>query len=210
MKNAAEITSKVYGYFNMHHASEFNKIGNKYIGMGYASTDFIKYFRNVEYWIFTAAEWYVAAFQTNGLSYLDIGCGMGWLAFVVKVMGYSSMLADTPTTGKWGYSSIGYLEGLKALGLERNYEFYVTKNELMPVEGMYDVITATGVAFHCHWSEDDWRFFIADAKSHLKKGGLIFLQVNSDGKIGCGYDSLKNITDEIKAEWQGVKICLIR
>lgn len=92
-----------------------------------------------------------------------------------------------------GTASEAYLQCIKLLGMYRTYEFSVMKREKLPIpeEKIYDVITASGVAFHPDWNPLDWDFFINDCFSHLSYGGVLFMQVNNTGPAEKGYDGLQ-------------------
>lgn len=48
-----------------------------------------------------------------------------------------------------------------------------------------DLITAFWICFNRHrqpdgWGVSEWRFFVGDALSHLREGGLLHLELNED------------------------------
>lgn len=197
---------EVLDYYERNHRAALEQAEQKYVNRGFDSHSFVKYFMAVPQ-IREKVTWAVEYLDLdrpfyptapNGaeqkLSVLDIGTGMGWLPYVAKYFGHRVILTDLPLT--YGESIEGYDDGLKALGLVRAHEFPVRRQTRLPInEGdKFDLITATGIAWHKNWAPEDWVFFLSDLYFHcLYKAGRIFLQLNDTGKVAGGFQALKTL-----------------
>ena len=109
---------------------------------------------------------------------LDIGCGGGFFLFVAQVFGHHGLGLDV------GGIPI-FNDLVDFLGINR-FEYKITNFEALPAFGRkFDLITAFATAFHggredsWRWGEQEWGFFLADLKRHLKPGGRIFFDLNA-------------------------------
>lgn len=132
----------------------------------------------------------------------DIGCGAGFFSYVLRSMGHIVEMSDVGD----GLASEIYSKCMETLGLERAFRFAVFKRAPLPIpnSNRYDLISATGVAFHENWNALDWEFFIEDALMFLRELGRLFLHVNDTGKAEKGFNGLKTYTafSSYKFEWK--------
>lgn len=118
---------------------------------------------------------------------LDIGCGPGYFLAAARAFGHDCHGVDAPPNILNDVERRVYAELLLALGcstlvspllIERYVPMTVAFGDL-------DLITAFWICFNRHrqsdeWGVSEWRFFIADALSHLREGGLLHLELNSN------------------------------
>lgn len=122
-----------------------------------------------------------------GLYTLDIGTGAGWFPYILKYLGHNVEMSDIPD----GASSEAYERNINILGMKKTHSFYVRKAQPLPEAitlNKYDLISATGVAFHEKWDKWNWLFFITGCMDIINPDGRLFLQINNTGKAEEGYE----------------------
>jgi SAM-dependent methyltransferase len=187
---------------------EFFLLKKKYQKMGLNPRGFVKFFDEKAQ--FEQKQSWIDILELNRIPkcrLFDIGSGAGFFPFLVKQIGHTVKISDVPSSV--AASLIAYEECIEALGMKKDFSFAVEKQKKLPNIGKYDIISATGVAFHENWEPSDWEFFIKDCFSHLRKNGTLFLHVNNTGKGKEGYDSLKSL--KVKSGfWYDEHILIIR
>ena len=108
---------------------------------------------------------------------LDIGCGGGFLLFILEQLGHRGLGLDTDEFPLFG-------ELTQLLGVSRKI-WAVRAFEPLPDLGRkFDWITAFSPAFQgihtqdWRWGAPEWQFFLDDLARHLKPGGRIFFGLN--------------------------------
>ncbi|MGA3052952.1 MAG: methyltransferase domain-containing protein [Candidatus Korobacteraceae bacterium] len=130
--------------------------------------------------------------KTSPLRMLDIGCGPGYFLAAARACGHECYGIDAPPSILSDVEKRVYSELLGALGCDAQVsplliERYVAMN--LPQRDL-DLITAFWICFnrHCQpdeWGVAEWRFFVADALSHLREGGTLHLELNvNPGRYG--------------------------
>jgi SAM-dependent methyltransferase len=121
------------------------------------------------------------------LRILDIGCGPGYFLAAARACGHDCHGVDAPPNILTDVERRVYAELLGALGcsalvspllIERYVPMTVAHLDL-------DLITAFWICFNRHhqpdeWRVSEWRFFVEDALSHLREGGLLHLELNAN------------------------------
>ncbi len=190
-------------------------LGEKYRALGFGGNSFVKYF-SVRPQIQEKMEFAVDILHLHTgkpLRVLDIGAGAGWFAYVMRYFGHDVDLTDLPE--EYGISIEAYNENLAVLGFKKKWAFKVTRLTPIPYEiGKYDLITATGAAFHKYWTEQDWHFFLDDLTlKHLNHGGCVFFHINSGGTCASAYQAIINDNTYRNKEhirgWTVIEPCVI-
>ena len=116
-----------------------------------------------------------AGVQFAGARALDIGCGTGYFAEVLRSRGVLNYLgvdiADT------------LFDGLRKQLPE--YRFQKLDVSTLPLEGSYDLIIAMDVLQHIT-DDAKFRYAIANMQSHLAPGGVIVISTNLAGRGSTG------------------------
>ena len=144
-------------------------------------------YADYRYWIPFNAE-RVAALGLHGampLRILDIGCGPGYFLSAARACGHSVNGVDIPSEMMTVVEQRAYGELLAAQSLtDRVSPLLVNPFEPLPLEtGGYDLITAFWICFNRHrqpqeWGAREWSFFLDDARSRLRSGGTLHLELN--------------------------------
>lgn len=117
------------------------------------------------------------------LSVLDIGCGAGWLEYVLQWHGHSVYGIDVEHDILDRISQI--------IGTSRHINPIVA-NEKMDVKGPYDIIISKGAFFDRGerldgggyswvWAVDDYVFFLEDVYRNLAVNGRFYFSLNGAG-----------------------------
>lgn len=195
-------------YYNIRNLipNRFYKVKEKYREQYGLDRGFSKYFKESNE-IKQKLGWARMLGLDNGIKckVLELGCGAGFFAFVMSYFGHMVFISDVED----GRASCAYKECLEALDMLKDFEIRINRQVRLPmIVGKYDLITATGIAFHEDWTESDWSFFLNDLRTHLKEDGRIFLNVNRSGKAAVGYKALKDLIND-ESKWiEGVNIIL--
>jgi SAM-dependent methyltransferase len=161
-------------------------------------------------WIpFNVARIGALAFQKSPpLRILDIGCGPGYFMAAANACGHDSYGLDAPASIMSDVESTVYSELLAALSCDRRVSPVLIERFVpMPVPLRdLDVITAFWICFNRHrqpdeWGVREWQFFVGDAMSHLRDGGVLHLELNSNPER---YHSLQWFDQETLQFFQSV------
>jgi SAM-dependent methyltransferase len=124
--------------------------------------------------------------DSDPLRILDIGCGPGYFLAAARACGHDVYGVDAPAEVMSGTEKRVYSELLAALSLtSRVSPLLVERFVPMSIQRRdLDLITAFWICFNCHrrqdeWSAAEWRFFVEDALTHLRGGGVLHLELNS-------------------------------
>lgn len=119
------------------------------------------------------------------LRLLDIGCGPGYFLAAARGCGHEVHGIDAPASVLSGVENQVYSELLASLGLSGCVSPLLIERYVPITSALRDLdyITAFWICFNRHrqadeWGPDEWRFFVADALSHLRPGGVLHLELN--------------------------------
>lgn len=123
------------------------------------------------------------------LSILDIGCGPGYFLAAASACGHEVYGIDAPVSVLTGVEERVYSVMLKALGCDDRVSPLLIERFVpmaLPQRDL-DLITAFWICFNRHdqpdeWQAAEWRFFVQDAMSYLREGGVLHLELNSNAK----------------------------
>lgn len=118
---------------------------------------------------------------------LDIGCGPGYFLAAGLLCGHDCYGIDAPDTVLTQTEARVYSELLAALGCAERVSPLLIERFVpmqLPADGL-DLITAYWICFNRHrqpdeWGAKEWRFFVDDALSHLRPGGVLHLELNAN------------------------------
>jgi SAM-dependent methyltransferase len=120
------------------------------------------------------------------LRILDIGCGPGYFLATARACGHDVHGVDAPETVLSAVEKRVYSEMLAALSLSpRVSPLLVERFVPMPATHRdLDLITAFWICFNRHrqkdeWGAAEWRFFVDNALSQLRAGGVLHLELNA-------------------------------
>lgn len=140
------------------------------------------------YWIpFNVARIGALSLHTSiPLRILDIGCGPGYFLAAAAECGHQCYGVDAPANVLSEVENRVYSETRAALACDR-YVSPLLIERFVPMSLPHrelDAITAFWICFNRHrqpdeWGVLEWRFFVDDAMSHLRMGGLLYLELNS-------------------------------
>jgi SAM-dependent methyltransferase len=127
--------------------------------------------------------------EAQPLRLLDIGCGPGYFLAAARACGHDVYGVDIPRDLMTPVERRVYSELLGAMSLTKQVSPLLVER-FVPMQlpyGDLDLITAFWVCFNCHrradeWGAAEWRFFIDDALTHLRKGGVLHLELNENGR----------------------------
>jgi SAM-dependent methyltransferase len=125
--------------------------------------------------------------NSKPLRLLDIGCGPGYFLAAAKACGHEGYGIDAPARVLTDIETRVYSEMLAALAcadrvapllIERYVPMALPQRDL-------DLITAFWICFNRHqqpdeWGVAEWQFFVQDAMTHLRPGGVLYLELNSN------------------------------
>jgi SAM-dependent methyltransferase len=119
------------------------------------------------------------------LRILDVGCGPGYFLAAARACEHDCYGVDAPATILTEVERRVYSEMLAALSLGQRVSPLLVERftpMTLPWSG-FDLITAFWICFNCHrradeWGRKEWEFFIEDARSHLREGGILHLELN--------------------------------
>jgi SAM-dependent methyltransferase len=121
------------------------------------------------------------------LRILDIGCGPGYFLAAALACGHDCYGIDAPATILSPIEGRVYSEMLAALSCSNRVSPLLIER-FVPMAlpaGDLDLITAFWICFNRHqqadeWGTTEWQFFVQDAMSHLRDGGVLHLELNSN------------------------------
>ena len=121
------------------------------------------------------------------LRILDIGCGPGYFLAGALLCGHECFGIDAPASVLTEVEAHVYSEMLAALSCEQRVAPLLIERFMpMPLRlGELDLITAYWICFNRHrqrdeWNISEWQFFVGDALSHLRLGGVLHLELNAN------------------------------
>lgn len=125
--------------------------------------------------------------QSQPLRILDIGCGPGYFLAAASACGHECYGIDAPATVMTTTEQRVYSEMLGALSLRDRVSPLLIerfKPMTLPVRDL-DLITAFWICFNRHeqpdeWGVAEWQFFVQDAMTYLRDGGVLHLELNSN------------------------------
>jgi SAM-dependent methyltransferase len=129
----------------------------------------------------------LALHRSPPLRILDIGCGPGYFLAAALACGHGCYGIDAPATVLTEVEARVYGEMLAALSCaDRVSPLLIERFRPMslPVSN-FNLITAFWICFNRHqqpdeWGAAEWQFFVDDALSHLREGGVLHLELNSN------------------------------
>jgi SAM-dependent methyltransferase len=118
---------------------------------------------------------------------LDIGCGPGYFMASALACGHDVYGIDTPESILTKIESRVYSEMLAALAIDKRVSPLLIERFVpmaLPASDL-DLITAYWICFNRHrqpdeWSVSEWKSWIDDARSHLRPGGMLHLELNEN------------------------------
>jgi SAM-dependent methyltransferase len=118
---------------------------------------------------------------------LDIGCGPGYFLAGALACGHDVYGIDAPAAIMTGVEARVYSEMLAALAIADRVSPLLIERFVpmaLPLRDL-DLITAFWICFNRHaqpdeWSAAEWQFFVQDVLSHLREGGILHLELNSN------------------------------
>jgi SAM-dependent methyltransferase len=125
--------------------------------------------------------------NSKRLRILDIGCGPGYFLAAAMACGHDCYGIDAPESILSKVEARVYGEMLASLSIEKRVSPLLIERYLpmaLPVTDL-DLITAYWICFNRHrqpeeWGVAEWRFFVGDALSHLRAGGVLHLELNEN------------------------------
>jgi SAM-dependent methyltransferase len=129
----------------------------------------------------------LALHHSPPLRILDIGCGPGYFLAAALAYGHDCYGIDAPATVMSEVEARVYSEMLAALSCDRRVSPLLIERFVpmaLPI-GDLDLITAFWICFNRHdqpdeWGPAEWQFFVKDALSHLREGGILHLELNAN------------------------------
>lgn len=121
------------------------------------------------------------------LRIMDIGCGPGYFLAAARACGHDCHGVDAPPDILTNVERRVYAELLGALGCSDVVSPLLIERFVpmtVPQTGL-ELITAFWICFNRHrqpdeWGVHEWRFFVTDALSHLREGGILHLELNAN------------------------------
>jgi len=118
---------------------------------------------------------------------LDIGCGPGYFMAAALACGHDVYGIDAPVSILSKVEARVYSELLGALSIDKRVAPLLIER-FVPMAlhvGDLDLITAYWICFNRHrqpdeWGVAEWKFWIDDARSHLRPGGMLHLELNEN------------------------------
>lgn len=125
--------------------------------------------------------------QSQPLRILDIGCGPGYFLAAAAACGHECHGIDAPAAVMTPVEQRVYRELLAALSLQDRVSALLIeryKPMALPLRDL-DLITAFWICFNRHeqpdeWGVAEWQFFVQDAMTYLRDGGVLYLELNSN------------------------------
>lgn len=118
---------------------------------------------------------------------LDIGCGPGYFMAAALACGHDVYGIDAPDSILTKVEARVYSEMLGALSIDKRVApLLIERFTPMTLHvGDLDLITAYWICFNRHrqpdeWGVAEWKFWIDDARSHLRPGGMLHLELNEN------------------------------
>jgi SAM-dependent methyltransferase len=129
----------------------------------------------------------LALHRSQPLRILDIGCGPGYFLAAALACGHECYGIDAPATVMSEVEVRVYSEMLAALSCDQRVSPLLIER-FVPMAiplGDLDLITAFWICFNRHdqpdeWGAAEWQFFVQDALSHLRDGGILHLELNAN------------------------------
>ncbi len=125
--------------------------------------------------------------QSRPLRILDIGCGPGYFLAAAAACGHDCYGIDAPATVMTPVEQRTYSELLAALSLRDRVSPLLIERfrPLALAQRDLDLITAFWICFNRHqqpdeWGVAEWQFFVQDAMTYLREGGVLHLELNSN------------------------------
>jgi SAM-dependent methyltransferase len=124
--------------------------------------------------------------ESKPLRMLDIGCGPSYFLAAARALGHECYGVDLPESYFTPTEKRVYGELLPALGVKQYVSpLLVERYQPLAIEHRdLDLITAYWICFNRHrqpdeWGRKEWEYFIANAKEHLRAGGVLHLELNA-------------------------------
>ena len=121
------------------------------------------------------------------LRILDIGCGPGYFLAAALACGHDAYGVDAPPQALTEIEARVYSEMLAALSCDKRVSSLLIERFVpmaLPWRDL-DLITAFWICFNRHrqpaeWGAAEWQFFVQDAMSYLRQGGVLHLELNAN------------------------------
>lgn len=173
----------------------------------YKNIKFKKYL-NIRYWVMINLfrVYRLELHEISPKDILDIGCGMGYFAFICSYFGHKVTGLDLDTIEL-------YNDSISALKIAR-LDCEIKKYSQIRCSKNFDYIVAFMICFNGHktgnlWKEDEWEYFIDDLKNQLLiKNGIIFLSFNSEDVKETLSPELINLFSNYSAKINNLEIRL--
>jgi SAM-dependent methyltransferase len=125
--------------------------------------------------------------RSRPLRILDIGCGAGYFMAAAGACGHECHGIDAPAIVLTDIEARVYSEMLAALSCSGRVSPLLIQRFVpmaLPLHDL-DLVTAFWVCFNRHeqadeWGAAEWQFFVNDAMAHLREGGVLHLELNSN------------------------------
>ena len=116
------------------------------------------------------------AVQSPPLRVLDIGCGPGYFLYALRSFGHDVLGLDIDDTEIFN-------DLIELLKIPRVVYRVEAMKPLPNLGAPFDLITALGIAFDLHrteniWGPREWEFLLNECCNRLRPGGRIFLRFN--------------------------------
>ncbi len=138
--------------------------------------------------------------RSSPLRILDIGCGPGYFLAAALACGHDAYGVDAPASALTGIEARVYGEMLAALSCDNRVAPLLIERFVPMALSWHDLdlITAFWICFNRHhqpdeWGSAEWQFFVQDAMSYLREGGVLYLELNANHER---YPSLEWYDDE--------------
>lgn len=138
---------------------------------------------------------------------LDLGSGTGYFLYILGLLGHDAVGIDLDETPMFN-------ESVALLGVQRKVWRVTPFVPLPDLGAKFDVITAHMICFNGHkspdlWTEREWKFFLDDLGTRLKRDGRIWFEFNREFDGTCFSTDLGRYFERRGAEISGNRVVFI-